>query len=276
MTELRLLTSKHLRDAIKHGDTPEVLQERYSCTEEELKEKIRLLYKQEKQAQEVFNSLKANRKKPQRKLKDIAAQPTPPVEEIEVVTPSPRQEKTLVDLMQEERTLSREVINLENQHKALAQKRRPHLGNLRKLQDRIKGIEASLKACHDEYQQSVEQANAIAEQMNDISAIRRDKVAKLEAVRQEIEIKSTISIYVYEDGRIEASDNPEFIINDDGYLDLKSGLSEREECLDLRVRDIVTLARLLKISEKVEKLTLICENETIETAFQALRPQMPL
>ena len=60
---------------------------------------------------------------------------------------------------------------------------------------------------------------------------------------------------------------------DYGYQDLKPWLSEREECQNLRVRDIDTLARLLKIDEQAEKhlLVFVFEDEDLESAFQTIK-----
>ena len=93
----------------------------------------------------------------------------------------------------------------------------------------------------------------------------------LERVRQEIYEKSMVVVYVYKDGIIEAPENPDVVLNDEGYNELKETVTEREECLDLRVRDITTLARLLKICESINSLTLVCDVPELETAFWAIR-----
>ncbi|MBO7132309.1 hypothetical protein J6V85_03600 [Candidatus Saccharibacteria bacterium] len=283
MMELHSLTAKHIRVHIKNGSTPEDLMAHYSCTEAELKEHIQRLYSQGngKRAQDILNALKANRKKPSRKSKAgaDAAVATIPVtmrtlgELMDDLGIEPPPEKTLADLEEEERVLSDEVMALESQHKALAQKHHACIGNLRNLQAKLEEIKSLLQSCRDDYEEGVAEANTIADQMNEICNLRREKVVALEAVRQLIEEKKTVTLYVYADGRIEASDNPEFDFDDYGYQDLKPWLSEREECQNLRVRDIDTLARLLKIDEQAEKhlLVFVFEDEDLESAFQTIK-----
>lgn len=87
---------------------------------------------------------------------------------------------------------------------------------------------------------------------------------------KEIANRNTVVFCIGSDGTIEAPDKPEFPIDDSGYLELKNTLIERDECQDLRIRDITTLARLIKIVAKAERFTLICDSAELEAAFWAL------
>lgn len=179
--------------------------------------------------------------------------------------------KSLEDLKVEEKSLSDKIIELEGEHKELSCQHRACNNELRKLQGEIEIIKNSLRDCKSRFDTIVTRADDIAQHMNDISVLRREKMATLGKVRQEIEDKSNVIIYVYNDGTIEAPENPEFILDDDGYIQLKTELAEREECLDLRVREVTILARLLKICERAEYFTLVCDSRELEEAFKAIR-----
>ena len=268
------LTAKQLKIDIKKGCTPEDLEQRYGCSNEDLRKRIQQLYSQGngRKAQDVYKELEANRKLPRRVKKEEPAPDDQPSEETDAV-PETENDGTLTleDLIATAEGLSAAVVDLEGQHKALAGERHACIANLRQLQKKIEEIEVELQECHDTYEQSVSRANALADEMNRISANRREKVVALEAVRCEIEERQKISLFVYDDGRIEAVDKPDFIFDDTGYLDLKPVLSEKAECQDLRIRDIATLARLLTIARNIEKLDLACEASELETAFWAVK-----
>lgn len=265
------MTAKALKLAIKNGSTPEDLQKKYECTEEELKNRISQLYNQGKSrvSQDLYAELEANRKKHHKKAEIVSeeanAQPVAEEEATDIVAV-----KTLEDLQKEEQILSDTLIELEGQHKALAERRRPYKKRLEELQKGIDEIRAKLEAYGQEFEECLKEANLLAVEMNNLCVPIREKRVALEKLRQEIEDRQTVTLYIYEDGRIEAPDNPEFFIIYDGYQDLKADLSEREECLDLKLRDITTLARLLIIAEDVEKILLACENEELEKAFHAI------
>ena len=276
----RTATSRKIKTLIKQGFTNEELCERFECTEEELEGHIRLLFKTG--ADGVLRDLCANRKKARPKLReevgDLSGQ-----SELEsnsesepeyVVVPTLVQESptkpTLDELIQKEHALSNDVISLEVTHTELTGKHRVIIKRLREIDDELEGLERQTQSCRDRATQLDTQANEIVTEMNDISDQRHTKLAELDTVRKKIEEMSTVSIYVFSDGRIGAPDNPDFILEDEGYQVLKDELLTREECLDLRVRDIVTLARLKIISEKAAKFSLVFEDQSLESVYTML------
>ncbi len=266
------MTAKSLRLAIKNGSTPEDLMKKYECTEEELKKRIAQLYNQGKSkiSQDLFGELEANRKKKaNKKPKDETPEDNPEatVEETTIEAPV----KTLEDLRKEEEILSNTLIQLEGEHKALAERRRPFKKRLEELKSSIDEIAAKLESYKEDFEGCLREANLLAEEMNDLCKPIREKRVALEELRHEIENRETVTFFVFEDGRIEAPDDPDFVIDDEGYQDLKTELSEKEECLDLKLRDIATLARLIVITRDVKIVVLACDNPELEKAFHALR-----
>ena len=269
-----VLTAKKLQCCIKNGLTPEEVAEKFQLTDDELKERIKQFYKagDGTKAQVVYGQLEANRKKAHCRKTTSKKDTEKPVEVPEVVeeVAAPVKTDLLSDYLKEEEALSKEVINLEGQHKGLKAKRKVCLDDLRKLQEQARNLKASLQKVKDEYDAIASKADAIAEEMNAVSTHLQPKRAALEEVRQKIESARTIAICVSEDGTIEAPDNPELSLEPDDWESLKTDLANREECLDLRLRDISTLARLLKICEQIEKVSLICDNPELEKAFLAI------
>ena len=279
MSTISTVTSKQIQIYIKKGWLPEEIEEKYGCTNQELKDQLNFLYRKGNgsKAQSIYGQLEANRKKPRPKKKPIEVRPAEkPVAEEDSSEVAEEQvnfgtEKTLSDLEKEEKVLSDELIDLESKHKALSGKHRECINELRELQNQIKTIRQELVDCHQKFEDVTVRADEIAVQMNDISVLARPKRMALEGIRQEIADRNTVTICVSNDGTIEAPDNPDFLMDDDGYQNLKAEVSEKEECFDLRVRDIVTLARLIKICEKIERFSLICDNADLEKAFWAIR-----
>ena len=298
MTNLRF-SARQVHTFIKAGNTPEDLCERYSCTEEDIKSRLLQLYHQpgSSKGQEMYAALEANRKVARRKTTketpapevsvnsnpslpettaEIQCEPNPAPLSCEATSASSSSEPlenppSIEELQLEEKILSDTVIALDTEHKNWQSEYHARKKALRELQDKIEQIKESLESCRADYDHIIEEANDLAQKMNQISEARRAKLVALEAVRQKLEELESVTLYVYADGCIESQDHPEAVLKDKGYLTLVKELTERPECYDLRIRDIQTLARLIKISENVKKLILVCEINELETAFNAIK-----
>ena len=284
---IRTLTAKAIQIAIKNGLTPEDLQSRYKCSEVELKERIQQLYSSGngKKAKDIYSRLIANRKKARSKStptsSEVTLVPASPEEnsvdaetletgEIPEATEPQLNIRPLASLKEEEKELSDRVIQLELDHKALAQCRHVCTSKLRSIQEELDKIAPQLQKLHEQYDEIVAEANGHAEKMNAISAERRELKVALEKVRRDIEEREIVTIFVFADGRIEP-DNTDFVIDDEGFKELRLELTERSECSELKVRDVATLARLIVISERAERpLQLFFDNEALEVAFKAI------
>ena len=289
------MTAKQLQLSLKRATPLEELCKKYNCSSEEIKSRIEHLYCQGSgsKAASIFKELENNSKKaaqaarkrdetkvsnastikPEEISPEIQVKDSPVGEPVPANPANPTNPDTssLEELTAEEGRLSREVMKLEAEHKDLAQQRRPQIATIRELQKELKIIESKLDDCRQKYEDAVGKANLLADEMNEKSRLRQEKLSALEAVREQIRQKKTIPLFVYNDGRIEAPDNPDFEIDESGYEELKEQLIAKEECQDLRVRDIVTLAKLIKVSEKAETISVVCENPDLEAAFALIR-----
>lgn len=287
------LKAKDLQLAIKRGLTPELLAEEHGITVDELKAQIRLIYKagDGSRAQSIYGQLEANRKKAHcrgRKSKEklvpvhvtgnkvdtvlhVDSESEPEGPEVTVSEPK-SQDPTLEELRRDEATLSEEKMAYESQREQLRNQLREEYKKMRSLQNKMDCIKKELSECYSEYDYTSTQVDSIMHDMHEIGKLQKEKSEALERVRQIISEKTAITMYVYNDGTIETPDNPDFVVCDEGFESLKGYFSEREECQDLRVRDITTLARLIKICEKVtERIILVCDNPELEKAILAIR-----
>ena len=306
MNEL-MINAKKIQICLKNGFTLEETAQKYQTTEELLKTRIEQLYSAPTTAKKIFDSFEQNSKQKRRRpshestiklfeksstrsiltpqgprmvqtpVVQIKSEPTVQAKVAPVVQAksSPvaqvKSEPTLSDLREEEARLSAIIMEIEGEHNELSNQHRTCIVGLRKLQDDMANIKESLIDCKRKFDKLVTEADSIAVQMNENSAHRRETVEELEKVRQKVEELTSVTICVASDGTIEAPDNPDFVINDEGFQAIRSEIAEKDECLDLRVRDVITLARLLKICENIKRVTLICDHEELEKAFWAFR-----
>ena len=106
-------------------------------------------------------------------------------------------------------------------------------------------------------------------QLEEINRLDQDDEKYLEEVlRLKIE-RSTIHIFVYSDGNIEAQ-NSDAPLDDSGYEELVKSLLNRRECQELRRREFPTLARLLTITSHIEHYDVLFDSKDLKTAFHAI------
>ncbi len=296
MGNIQALTRKKVRIGIKNGWSIETFCQEYGCDEETLEKRIVGLYKYNKSVDEVFSKLNDNGKKLERhkrQLKSRKGVPGPCASGLVLVSDEENQEASpeaidslpfeedatancattdLDRLRSEERKLSEEIIALELQHKAEAKKRRECLNQLRAAKAEIEKMEAELKAKCAEYDGIIVEANALAESMNTISAQRRPQVEQLLEVRKEIVRMESVTIAVYDSGEITLLEGIDFSLDDSGHEELYAQLLEREECSELRLKDIRVLARLLSVVEHSDRrITPICDRPEVEEVFLKLK-----
>ena len=111
--------------------------------------------------------------------------------------------------------------------------------------------------------------------MNEITAEWNVERATLSDTRSRIEELSVVTLCVYDSGEISLMDNCDVELDDSGWKSRRDILLTLDECLELRRKDIGTLARLLKIVEHLDcKVEVACDNSELENAFQKLRDRM--
>lgn len=282
---LSTLKARGLRDAIKNGKTVEDICGKYQCTPNELFERIGRIYvHDDKKVKEMINRLETNGSGRKRKSTMHAVEETEEIIELDSDSdknPSAAAKSAdevvadAVDGLERLRLIearqSREVMDLESQHKSL---RGQHIGCLRQLRDisdAIEQIRADFKQKCDEFDKIAVECNEFGRQMNDISARRREKLVALEETRQKIEELSRLTIFVYDDGDIVISDNQVVIPDDAESKNLFDELCEKTECEELKLREIRTLAKMIIIARSSSlDVEIVCDNETLEKTYSSL------
>lgn len=284
-----MMRSKDLMEAVKRGETPETLAKKYGRTEEDLIKDIRNLYGADhsKKAEQIISDLKANtkikRKRPQPQTTPVNPTPEEPstdtadvseedMLETEQKEPQETNERIarLVALQAEKEELSKEAVEIEKKHASVKSIRHNHFNRFRDLEHKVDELSDMLKELEDERDSELATINKLGEEMNKFTEQYRPVRKRLNKIEEEINDLSTVTLCAANDGLIEAPDNPEFVVDVTGYVSVKAEIAEREECLDLTMRQITTLAKLIKVAEKAERFNLICDSEELETAFWAI------
>lgn len=196
--------------------------------------------------------------------------PNPPPMEISASPSDP-----LVELRAQEQSLSDQVIQLESEHKRLNGLHCGCLDQLRGIQKEIEAIREELQQKGAAYEQIVERNNQIVQDMNTISQQRSDLLSELCDVRQEIKAKTVIEVFVYTNGDIELVDTAANVpLDDTGSEEIYTDLIGRDSLQDLRIRDIRTLSRIIRIVGNSElRIQPTFEDDSLEPFFQSLLPQ---
>lgn len=274
MNELRKLTGKKVHNGIKHGTTIADFCEIYSCTEDELKDRIGQIFTQKTVADKIWKEIVANAKKPKPKAtisEEVVDTPkvADAVAEVESSDTDPHV-PTLDELKASEAELSATVIGLEVDWKALYQQRNDGKKKCQTLFDEIKALKAQCVAKGEEADALAKKDEDLANQMNAIWVRHRAERAALEAIRSQIEEMSKIVLCVYNDHEIAPFDEDvEITLDDTGHDELFVELREREEAEDFRLKDIRVVARLIKIVANLNSpVEILFEDEEIKTAYE--------
>lgn len=288
---LNALDARDIRQGMKRGIGFAECLTKYNCTANDLAYHIRRLFIGDgdsiiKQMQRISekneaDSIRRGKKaqKQSRKLAEQAAKnaqvategventSNPPPMEISASPSDP-----LAELHAQEQSLSNTVIRLESEHKRLNGLHCECLDQMRGIQSEIEAIRETLKEKGAAYEQIVQRNNQLVQDMNDISRRRSGHLTELHDIRQQIEALTIVEVFVYTNGNIETADNKVKIAMDDtGNDELYAELIQRNDFQDLRMRDIRTLARIVRIvhNSKV-RIQPVFEDECLEPFFQLL------
>ena len=105
--------------------------------------------------------------------------------------------------------------------------------------------------------------------MNEISKNRYDKVLALDELRERIAKLEVLSVCVYQDGSISPyEDGVNVTLDDSGYESLFSKFLSKDDFQHLRVVDIKSLARAIRIVENSAlTIELMFDNSELEVIY---------
>ena len=277
--DLNRMACKSIMDGIKRGMTIADFCEKYECSEEEFRRRLEFLYKYRSEHREdkfkrILDALEANKKK--RKPRKITEAKGIETEEEadETVADNLEEEDDLETLKRLEEEQSSEIMELEGQHKELFSEHKKTIKSLRAISTEMERLRKEFSEKNTEAQGLINRDTELVQAMNDISAARREKVAILEKTRERIRELDILFLYVYDSGEITTANGSS--IPEPESAKLTAMLEELssvagEECQELRLREITTLAKLLVFAKTQDKrVEVVCDSSELETAFRAL------
>ena len=265
---------KSIRVAIKNKKDLGYFCEEYQCTEEDFRKTIDSIFNYK--AEDVWSEIKRNGKHHKgSKREKVEAKES--VEEVKMV-PEVKEKSNLEILREQEIEQSKEVMAIENEHKKFAQKHRDCIKQLRGIADDMEALKESFKNKAQKYAQIVERNNEFVHEMNELSSTRREKIVELEKIRKKISDLESAVIWVTDSGDIEIFEgSDEMELNDDGYNQLYLEIRDKEECEELKMKEIRLVARIKKIIDNSEaEIEVLFEKSELEEAYGMLFSDEPI
>ena len=271
------LTRKSVQMGLKKGWNFGDFEVKFECSEEEIRERIQSLYNHG-EADGFIKEIERNAgKKGGQKPKPKKRYTEEPAAIVVVVDPELTEKElptegrsvyvpSLEELQSTESELSAELMALETKHASLK-------GERKDIAKAIRGIEDSISKQLEQSSALVATANAKGEEMNNLSSTIAEKRAVLEEVRLQISEQKHITLCVYLDGTISPYDEGRvFNLDDSGYESLFLSLAQDDECSNLKIAEVKTLARLITGIRNASDLTfeVICENQELERVYKAV------
>lgn len=276
--ELVMMKAKNVVVGIKNGMTIEDFCSKYQCSPEEFEERVRQLYgHNKKQLKNCLVQIAANEKKARKEVEPESTEVvTETVEADEAATEehtpngvSRRVELAYLTKLEEQQ--SQRVMTLESEHKELATEHRLIKTSLRELSSNINRLMLELQTYHQQFEGILVRNAEVEARMNQITAEWNTEGAALADTRARIDELSVVTLSVYASGEIAPMDGFEIELDDSDWQSTREVLLLEDECQELRLKDIATLARLLMIAEHAEyKIEAMCDNAELEMAFRKM------
>lgn len=295
------ITRKSVRMGIKQGMSLSDFCLKYDCSETEFTKKIQSLYLHN--ATQIMRELKQSASKHHGKLvrridsiPESAPQPEPqstpqpaprsvsePVATPEISNAQPSAEtyqisvqERLENLKKQEATESAKLSVLENSYRSFLAQRREHTKSLQTLLVDLKRIEDEFKSKVSESQSIIAKNDEISVNIASISETIHSQEKLLAQLRSDIQSLSMVAVCVYADGTISLLEERFLLkLNDCGWEDLFSQLVERDECQELKAKDIRLLSKVLCIVKNSQLgFNIVFENSEIEPVFNLLSSEL--
>lgn len=177
-----------------------------------------------------------------------------------------KQETISIDALREQESLlSGEVIELEKRHKKLAEVRMSIRRDVASLDKTLEELKRLVEENFRKLEEFEDQYDKIAEQMAEMSLEISNKRGQLDKLREQIEILSRVTIFVYEDGNAEV-ENGEFVFDETQAKQYFEELLKKPEAEEVTIKVIRTIA---KIKAMGGEPTVVFESEKARTLFEA-------
>ena len=291
----REFTSKDLHIELKRGKGIEFMMQKYGFkNEQELFEAIRKIMPNGP-AEKIINKLNRTSRKGARREKAMDSQEKKNLsatnngqgenEQNNSASETHSSDRKAVEaelqrLSRDEAELSRWLCKLEAEHKSLVQERNTVFDSLRSakqdcqtLLDRIKTIKAEVESYRKKYEDI---SKEMSKYNSDIGAAREI----LQDVRNKMSRLRIISIFIYEDGKIEleGSDNPEIL--ESNINSVFDALIKRPDAEELTIKSVKSLAQLILIVKKLQEVganfELYFDNSKVQDYYNLIAKEFSL
>lgn len=291
------VTDLELEKKISTGMTVDDFCVAYGCSEEEFNNHIHTIFPRERKRGDIFRKLNRNKNtkdktpiapktqsaaetpkkrasvKPEKGKRTESKKPKTEPETEPKTEPEtePEAKPTLLEIYkQKEESLSNEICRLESEHKEAWSEHRAVADNIRAITERVEQLKLELKHCVDDYEGQATRARELEDQMNECKEAWKPKRAELDQVRARIAELTTITVFVYDDGTIEAEGCK---LSFDGWETRYDELlrSESDILDNLRKKDLRTLAKLLSMNDSEHTFSLAFDSSELEEAFKVMK-----
>lgn len=277
--DITMMKTKTVMVGIKNGMTLDDFCQKYQCSSEAFEERMKQIYgHNKKQLKHCFTQIVANEKKARKEAETDETEEVAEVTEVSETTEedqvpvSMSRSEELKYLAELEKQQVQSVVAIESEHKELAAEHRLYKTSLRELRDKIDKMMVEFQHYHQEFEEILSKNAVVEARMNEISAEWNTERTALADTRSRIEELSVVTLSVYNSGEISQIDGPEIELDDAGWDSTREVLLTEDECQELRLKDITTLAKLLMIAEHSDrKIEAMCDNAELEIAFRKLR-----
>jgi hypothetical protein len=277
--DITMMKTKTVMVGIKNGMTLDDFCQKYQCSSEAFEERMKQIYgHNKKQLKHCFTQIVANEKKARKEAETDETEEVAEVTEVSETTEedqvpvSMSRSEELKYLAELEKQQVQSVVAKESEHKELAAEHRSYKTSLRELRDKIDKMMVEFQHYHQEFEEILSKNAVVEARMNEISAEWNTERTALADTRSRIEELSVVTLSVYNSGEISQIDGPEIELDDAGWGSTREVLLTEDECQELRLKDITTLAKLLMIAEHSDrKIEAMCDNAELEIAFRKLR-----
>lgn len=282
------LTPKLFHIRIKQGMTPTQVMDEFGInSEEELKDRLQRLapmgakdmYRQLKRNEKIKRTtrdsitdtvIESEMKQNEEENKVQEMQVLYQEEQVQTLRNEVSSNELLIEALKKEEQQSRELQDLETEHKEHMQRRLDLIHALQTKKKEIDSLLKTLEGKREEISNLKFEYDDLALKMQNLDEKIRIVRTRLDDLREEIHSLRVVSIFIYEDGSIESES--ELAFSEEEETQFFTELVNLPEMEDMTIKQIKTLARLkaiLKTLERGEKeYSLVFEEQKLEKYFE--------
>lgn len=178
---------------------------------------------------------------------------------------------TLEDFRAYEQDLSAQICANENTQQELRAEQRAKIADIKTLYNELTQLATEIGAMRRRFTEISTEYHALNAKIHGLSREKDALILERDQARAKIHELNVVTLFVYDDGRIEAVDRSDFRLNDTGFIELNTRLLRKLDFDNLKVRDVRTLARAICIVQNAPDdytISMVFESPAIESAYK--------